>query len=153
MLIPSHHPYHVLDSFRSKFADCFQPSPAFVKFRNIVKADSDPDLMSMSFNPRMSPYISGNVMYWFEREFLQYVFQELNIEKLRAQKGKLILANGKKSPLEGPQYLCNVALGKRLDLEVEMLSGGHVAFATVPKVFAEELRGILKGRDSMYAHL
>ena len=90
---------------------------------------------------------------WFEREFLQYVFQPFDLDVLNAQKGKLILANGKESDPEAPQYLCNVALGKKLDLKVDMFSGWHVAFVVGPKVFADELRGVLKGRDSVYRHL
>ena len=81
------------------------------------------------------------------------MFQEFDIEKLRAQKEKLILANGKESHPEAPQYLCNIALGKKLGLEVDWFSGWHVAFAVDAKVFADELRGFLKGRDKVYAHL
>ena len=90
---------------------------------------------------------------WFEREFMQYVFQEFDLHVLGAQKAKLVLVNGKETDPEACQYLCNVALGKKLGLEVNIFSGWHVAFVVGPQVFAEELRGLLKGRDPVYAHL
>ncbi|CAI6334347.1 unnamed protein product [Periconia digitata] len=116
---------------------------AMGEFYKIVHAEGDP-----GFVPDVSedPYLAGNVMYWFEREMLGYVHSEFDFDALEKVKGKLVLVNGKGTHVETPQYLCNVELGKRLGLDVNMFGGGHVAFNVDPELFAAEFRTALDAR-------
>lgn len=125
--------------------------PALNKFGDLIKAgDEKPGLLA-AFDARTGPYTSSNVQYWFEREFLVYPLHELDLRKLKEQKGKLLLGNGKASKPGLGHLLTGEALGDAFGLGVKMFSGGHVGFAPFAKQWAEELRGYLREKDAFYS--
>jgi len=69
------------------------------------------------------------------------------VKDLKEKSGKLLLANGKESNKEAPQYLGNVMLGKEIGVGVKIFSGAHVGFASHPPEFAKELTAYLKERE------
>jgi len=100
-----------------------------------------------TIDTRTSPFIAGNLMYWFEREFMQYPTQKFDAASFLGVNGKLVLANGKGTNVEGSQYRANVVLGEKLGLEVELLAGEHVGYSgDTMGEFATDLLKVLAGR-------
>jgi pimeloyl-ACP methyl ester carboxylesterase len=96
---------------------------------------------------RRSPFSSGNLQYWFEREFLQYPLQEFDVEEFKHFKEKLVLANGNKTNVRGSQYRANLVIGEQVGLEVRYLAGEHVGYSgDTTGEFAKDLMGVLEGR-------
>ncbi|KAH7061976.1 Alpha/Beta hydrolase protein [Paraphoma chrysanthemicola] len=97
---------------------------------------------------RTSPHVTGNLAYWFEREFLQYPLHEFTAEMFKDVKGKLVLANGKATNPAGSQYRANAVLAKELGLDVDMVAGDHVGYAgSAVGDFARDLLGVLERRE------
>ncbi|KIW05680.1 uncharacterized protein PV09_03543 [Verruconis gallopava] len=125
--------------------------PAAERFADLIEAgDEKPGLLS-NFDPRSGPYISSNTQYWFERELLFYPLYEHDLRKLKEQKGKLILANGKASKPGVGHLLTGEALGDAFGIGVRMFTGGHVGFAPFAREWAQELRGYLKKENTFYS--
>ncbi len=124
--------------------------PAIEKFAEVIKAGHETAGLSMGFNPRNGPFISSNVMYWFERELMVYPFRDFDLKVLESHKNLLLLANGRDSHTEAPQYLANVVLAKKLELDLCLFSGAHLGFASHPEEFARELLDALKKKDTSY---
>ena len=131
----------------------FGVPPAMQKFAKLVKAGDEMAGLLGAFDPRNGPFISANVMYWFERELLTYPFRDFNLDVLRSHKDQLLLANGRESNNEAPQYLANTIIAKQLELDLPHFPGAHLGFATHPKEFAGELLDTLKKKDVFYADL
>jgi pimeloyl-ACP methyl ester carboxylesterase len=122
--------------------------PAYEKFGKLIKRDVPLGMVArMTANPE-NPYVFSNMMYWFEREFNTYPQHDFDVEReLAPWKGKLVLFCGEGSNREAYQYRGNVALGKKLGLEVVHVPGEHVGHTTHAKEFAEKVAEMLKGRD------
>lgn len=98
---------------------------------------------------RSSAFSSGNLQYWFEREFLQYPLQDFDVDEFArgGVREKLVLANGKATNVQGSQYRANLVLGEKVGLDVRVLAGEHVGYsgATMGE-FADDLLGVLGER-------
>ncbi|PVH69064.1 acetyltransferase/esterase [Cadophora sp. DSE1049] len=127
--------------------------PALMKFVDIAKAGPEAPGLLASFDPRNGPFISSNVMYWFERELLVYPFREFNITALYSHKDLLLLANGRDSNPEALQYRANVVLGEKLGLRVSLFPGMHIGFASHPQEFAKTLIECLKEKHDFYGKI
>jgi len=126
--------------------------PAMEKFAHLIKAGPEGQALAAAFDARR-PFVFANTMYWFEREFLVYPFRDIDVTILEKHKGVLLLANGRESNKEALQYRANVVLGERLGLQVVLLPGFHLGFASDPQEFAKELLDALKEKDDFYAKL
>ena len=136
-------------SEQKDFYDTYRKSgvpPAMEKFAKLCKVDHETPMLLGAFNPRNGPFVSSNVMYWFEREVMTYPFRDFDLEELRSRRSQLLLANGRESNKEAPQYLANTVIAKELALELHIFSGAHLGFASHPKEFAQELLNVLKKR-------
>lgn len=97
------------------------------------------------------PYLFSNMMYWFEREFMDYPRAKVDVEgELGPVKGKLVLLMGENSPKGAYQYRANERIGEVLGLGVELFPGEHVAHLTHAREFAERLRDVLRKRDGEF---
>ena len=135
----------IYDTYRK-----FGVAPAIQKFATLTKAGDATAGLSRAFDARSGPFVSSNVMYWFERELLTYPFRDFDMEVLQSHKNQLLLANGRESNTEAPQYLANTVLAERLELDLLHFPGAHLGFASHPKEFAEELCDGLKKKDVFY---
>ena len=134
--------------------------PALELFKNLIKAGHEGAGLQAAFDARNGPYISSNTLYWFEREVMDYPFRDFDQDvepngSLRKHQDKLLLANGKLSNKEAPQYLANIKLEERLGLKdaVVHFSGAHLGYFTHAEDFARELLGFLKEKDAFYKNL
>ncbi len=126
-------------------------APAMVKFADMIKAGVEREPLLKGFDARAGPFVAQNVMYWFEREVLVYPFRDFDLKILQERAPLLLLANGASSNHEALQYRGNIALGKKLGLEVTDLPGLHLGFVSHSKEFALELLMALKKKDDFYA--
>ncbi|KAF2682986.1 alpha/beta-hydrolase [Lentithecium fluviatile CBS 122367] len=101
-----------------------------------------------TIDSRQGNFISGNLQYWFERELLQYPLQGLNLTNIRVYSKNLVLAVGKDTTPESPQYRANTLMASTFGLAVDMLAGGHVGYIGDTRVeFAADLAGVLAKRE------
>ncbi|KAF2249939.1 alpha/beta-hydrolase [Trematosphaeria pertusa] len=124
-----------------KFLTLYDPSASFNPGTDSVSG--------FSIDARESPFVSGNLQYWFEREVLQYPLKEWDLDALGAggRKEKLVLACGSTTSAEGAQYRSNVVMAERFGLNVTLLEGSHVGYAGDTMVgWARDLVGVLAGR-------
>lgn len=123
--------------FFLKLYDLYRQSgmePALKKFREQAFAESDRQLMARA--PK-NEYTLANANYWFEHELRQYPAVDLDLNALKANADRIILMAGRES--RGyPCYDVNVELGKKLNLNLIELLGGHSGFASQPADFARE---------------
>lgn len=106
-----------------------------------------PSSVGFTIDTRTSAYLSGNLQYWFEREFLQYPFQDFNVTDFDKYKEKLVLANGKMTNPVGSQYRANEVIANETGLSVAYLAGSHVGYSgTTMEEFAKDLMELLRGR-------
>lgn len=113
-------------------------------FAKAVKLDSHEEAALLgAFNPRNDPYAMANGMYWMEREF-PYTTRDLDLDKLKDTKDKLVPINGEASNTEAAHYRTNVALCEKLGLELRHTPGAHLGYASHPEQFATKLLEILK---------
>ncbi|KAF2032459.1 alpha/beta-hydrolase, partial [Setomelanomma holmii] len=97
-----------------------------------------------TIDTRTSPFLSCNLAYWFEREFLQYPLQNFTVDMFETAKDKLVLANGNATDTRGSQYRSNLVLGQGLGLGVDMLAGEHIGYAgSTMAEFASDLLQVL----------
>lgn len=127
--------------------------PALKKFAAFIKAGAEAPFLLKAFDPKSSPYTFANAMYWFEREFLTYVFRDFKPDDFRPYREKLLLANGAASDPTALQYRTNGVIADRLGMSVEIVAGAHTGFATHAKEFAKGLLDALQEKDSFYARL
>ena len=142
-------------SMQQEIYDIYRKSgvpPAIQRFAEVIKAGDELAGLTMGFDPRNGPFISSNVMYWFERELMVYPFRDFDLEVLESHKNLLLLANGRESNTEAPQYLANAVLAKKLDLNLWHFPGAHLGFASHPAEFARELLDALK-KEAFYTKL
>ncbi|KAF2269968.1 alpha/beta-hydrolase [Lojkania enalia] len=99
-------------------------------------------------DPKISPFMAGNSMLWFEREILPYPLHEFNLTAMESNKDLLMLANGKETDPSALQYRTNVVLGQKFGLNVELLAGGHTGYNLEPQAFAKDLVLALGKRGS-----
>lgn len=125
-------------------------APAAQRFAEFIKADAETPGLLRAFDPKSGPYNWANAMYWFEREVPYYAKRDFQIEDLRQHQNKLLLLNSQDSDPEALQYRPNVVLSDRLSLELHLMPGGHVGYATQAPKFAQMAYDILKDKDSSY---
>lgn len=125
------------------------PIPALDKFAAAAKMDSPAEKAGLmkAFDPRGSPHIAGNTMYWFERELCIYTSHVFDVEELQRLKGKLVLANGNGSNKEARHRMTNMYLAEMIGVGVEDWTGMHLGFASHPEEFAMDFTGLLKRRN------
>jgi hypothetical protein len=115
-------------------------APALEKFAEFVKLGpyETPGLI-YAFNPKFDPLTFSNAQYWFEREILYYPARDFDIEQLKNQKAKLILAVGEATNPDAGHYRVNVVLVEKLGSEVVKFPAGHVGFMSHPEPYAQKL--------------
>jgi pimeloyl-ACP methyl ester carboxylesterase len=113
-----------------------------------LKTKEEQDGFKTAFDPK-EPSVRANTLYWFEREVVQYVDFEWDIEEIRQGKEKLVLANGEDSPQDAPHFLVNVRLGQKVGLEVEHWAGQHLGFASHSEGFAKNFLDLMRGRGTI----
>lgn len=122
------------------------PYPALERFANLTQANQKNlrNIINFEF-----PYMFSNMMYWFEREFLDYPMTKFDVEgEFGGLKEKLVLVCGEETKKTPYQYRGNEKLGEVLALEVRMFPGEHVAHMTHAKDSAKRLKEILKAKDA-----
>lgn len=125
-------------------------APAAEEFAASIKAGPEKEGFLRSMDPKSNQYAFANSMYWFERELWYYAAHRHDLEKLRAQSGKLLLLNGKDSNPEALQYRPNLLLAEMFGIEVHSVPGGHVGFALEALGWAREVLEILREKDSSF---
>ncbi|KAK4556431.1 hypothetical protein LTR86_006575 [Recurvomyces mirabilis] len=121
-------------------------APAMEQFAAMTKSGAETAALLAAFDPKVGgPYTSGNVMYWLEREFLPYPTNEIDMEALKKYTDKLMLLNCEGTHREALHYRANVVLAEKLDLDLEIMPGGHVGFAYMPEPWARRLVEIVIG--------
>ena len=137
------------------FADVYQHSrragakPALRRFRAQTFANSDQQFMAEIQKRASSPdeqiRVRDNVVHWFEHELRQYPAVQLDLDKLRRDRDKVLPVVGRDS--RGfPCYQATIALGAALGCGVTELPGGHVGYARRPEQFSAELRKLIRER-------
>ncbi|KIX05022.1 uncharacterized protein Z518_05894 [Rhinocladiella mackenziei CBS 650.93] len=129
----------VYDTYRKRGV-----SPALKKFVELNQAGPEGQIMVATFDPRSGPFVSQNMMYWFEREFLDYPLHEIDLAALEKNKHRLLPANGQMTNPEALQYRANVVLCKKFGRKLMLLPGGHVGFTSHFEAFAKQLLEALK---------
>ncbi len=131
--------------------------PALEVFAEAINAGSEIAGLRYAFDPKSGPFASSNVMYWFERELMYYPFRdfEADLKKgggLESHQDRLLLARGRDSEKEAPQYQSNAYLKTELGMErpVLELPGAHFGYAMCPEAFAKELMQALQKKDGYY---
>jgi acetyltransferase/esterase len=85
-----------------------------------------------------------NMRFWMEHELRQYPLYRPDLDALGGLTGKIVLAGGRDSREQGSMpWLPNVALAKRLGLDVVEFAGGHVGYLEHPADFAAQLGRLL----------
>jgi pimeloyl-ACP methyl ester carboxylesterase len=105
---------------------------ALALFREHAFPVSDQQVMARA------PRNDANAAYWFEHELRQYPAVELDLDALKAQADRIVLAAGR----EGAGYPAHdvvAELGNVLGRDVIELPGGHVGCVAHPAEFAREL--------------
>ena len=77
---------------------------------------------------------------------MAYPWHHFDVDAIKQQKAKLVLANGEQTDPEAFHYRPNVVLSEKLGLKVEKFPGGHMGSLTNTKEFAEKLSGIVAAR-------
>ena len=127
------------------------PIPAFRAFGEMCRFTAAEHAgMAYAFNPAnnpSNPYIVGNLLYWFERELAVYPLHVFDVEEIAAQRGKVVLVNGRESEGEAPHVRANVCLAEKLEgVEVRRWAGRHLGFASDTEEFAGEMMGLMRER-------
>jgi pimeloyl-ACP methyl ester carboxylesterase len=146
--------YEALKAAQHDVYDTYRASgipPAMLKFA--ANQHMNPHELPLSIDTSTSPYLSGNLQYWFEREFLHYPFHSFDVAEFEQLKDKLVLANGKATDPLGSHYQTNPLLGDKLNLDLVYLAGDHFGYAgRTMREFAADLMGVLEKRSNQDAH-
>ncbi|GAA5797518.1 hypothetical protein HPULCUR_002906 [Helicostylum pulchrum] len=86
---------------------------------------------------REIPEIIDSTDYFFEHEFKVYPFLDIELEKVEAQKDKLVLLHGVES-INYFIYQMGASVSKYLRIEYLPFPGGHAGFFTKPNQFAAD---------------
>lgn len=113
--------------------------PAMERFASAVAEGAEAEMMPRATDPGNGGYIPMNTMYWFERELLYYPEVDLNMDELRKQRSKLILAKRRESRKHSLLEPIVEMLSSRLDIGVLDLPGPHLGYLFSPDEFALEL--------------
>ncbi|GAA5807465.1 hypothetical protein MFLAVUS_000826 [Mucor flavus] len=93
------------------------------------------DRMLMTY--RGVPEIVDSTDYFFEHEFRVYPFVDIELEKIEAQKDKLVLLHGIGS-INYFIYQMGASISKYLRIEYLSSPGGHAGFFTKPNQFTAD---------------
>lgn len=88
------------------------------------------------FDAREGPFIAANAMYWFERELRQYPCATLDMQTLKANSGKIIVAGGRESSETSCYLPVNQTLAVELAKDIVVFPGAHGGYVTHPEEFA-----------------
>lgn len=128
------------------------PVLAFPKLADFMHVDQV--INEQAVNASKSQYFSSNSQYWWEREFLYYPKTDFDVEHvLRPLKNKLLMVNGELSAAEALQFRANATLAEKLDLELALLPGQHVGYATHAEQFSQKLLEVLRAKDQYYSNI
>jgi pimeloyl-ACP methyl ester carboxylesterase len=128
---------HVYETYRAKGV-----AAAMEVFSDGLSEGDDGAMMRHCMDTKRGDEIRANSMFWFEFELRQYTASPLDLASIQAQKEKYIPAAGLSSgngPGVGPISVIAKTLGK----DIVRLPGGHIAYMTEPKVFADALLSVL----------
>jgi len=93
------------------------------------------------------PGVRAAVEYWFEHELRQYCAVDLDIDTLKANAGRIVVAAGQGS--RGyPLHELSANLAKKLGQPLTELPGAHTGYATRAADFAPALVDLLAGVDA-----
>lgn len=111
---------------------------AMQKFTSILSNRSDAVLMAADSPMKISEAAIGNVQYWFEHELLQYSGSNPDLDAIKQNADKLILAVGLASENDFPSLPAK-ELSKALNRPILALPGGHFGYVAEPENFARQL--------------
>lgn len=117
--------------------------PAMELFASEIAEGKEAEIMPRAMDPSNGGFIPANIMYWFERELLDYTDIEFDLEKLAKGRSKLILAKGSEIRPRSLYEPTVDALASQLDIEVTELPGSHLGYLFNAEIFANELLSIL----------
>jgi acetyltransferase/esterase len=87
----------------------------------------------------------ANNAFWFDHEYGPYPVHEIDLEALRRQAGRLVLAVGAESRAEGQlASRPNLVLAPELGLDPVEVPGGHLGYVEDPAGFAAALEGAVR---------